>query len=98
SSYSSRFGIAGSPGIAWPSLAHSPKSINLQRSLQKGRTGKSSVQVIRFLQVGQSSSSGAESLLIINQKSGKFKSKKNDIYFSASFAGPLRGRAFQDSP
>jgi hypothetical protein len=40
-------------GIAYPSLAHNPKSISLQRSLQNGRKGLARLNSASFLQFGQ---------------------------------------------
>lgn len=48
----------GSPGILFSSIAHSPKSINLQRSQQKGLNGCSAVQGTGCLQVGHFTISG----------------------------------------
>jgi len=45
--------MTGSPGILCPPLAHSPRSISLQRSEQNGRKGSFSLQITDFLQVGQ---------------------------------------------
>ena len=41
------------PGILWASVAQSPKSINLQRSLQNGLNFSSLTQRTGFLQQGQ---------------------------------------------
>lgn len=49
----SLFKSTGSPGMAFLSLAHSPRSINLQRSEQKGRKVLLGVQVPCLPQVGQ---------------------------------------------
>ena len=42
-----------SPGITCRSLAHAPRSINLQRSLQNGRHGDAAFHSTGRLQVGQ---------------------------------------------
>ncbi len=54
--------------MRWPSLAHSPKSISLHLSEQKGRNGKSSFQKTIFLQLGHSSLIGSLSVTGYSQK------------------------------
>lgn len=51
--------------MAWPSLAHSPKSISLQRSLQKGLNLLSGLQTTSFWQVGQLTLLGTAELQIM---------------------------------
>lgn len=48
-----RIESTGLPGIFRVSLAHSPKSMSLQRSEQKGLNGLAECQVFRLLHVGQ---------------------------------------------
>lgn len=67
-------GSIGAPGMLWDSLAHSPKSMSLQRSQQNGRKGNFSDHSSELLQVGQVSVVGL--LIIIAQtKKGRLVAK-----------------------